>query len=221
MTSVSASLPSSPRKANHNGLTRGDRGGLWIILVLASAYALVVLVTGVISALDYGPVFAGGPTGLAVLADAALPTTALDGTATLLDGSFTTASLTVEGLGTGAVTLLVSANIVASLTELILIGAVIFLSIRLLRHRPFLRSVTVAAIIAAATVIIGGITSQTLHGIAQMQVVSELTNDIRSTALLPGFSLDPTPFAVGFGLAVVATAFQVAERLQLDTDGLV
>jgi hypothetical protein len=206
---------------DRNPLTRGDRVGLWVLLVLAAAYGLVVLISGIVASLGYIPVFSGGATSLTLLSGGRLPTAGLDGSATLLAGTYTEAELRVGGLSGAAAALLLTAQVVGAVTELTVIASVAFLTVRLLRGSPFLRSVTITAVFAAAAVIIGGMGAQAIRGLGQMQVVSELSDRIGSSVLDTGFVLDPTPFAVGFALAVVATAFQMAERLQRDTDGLV
>jgi len=226
----SAARPSSrwrrsPRRTagapDRNPLTRGDRAGLWLMLVLASAYGISTLVFGVIFAVGYLPVFAGGPTEITLLAQGAVPTEGTGGSATLIEGEFSEAKVRVEGLGGFATSLLLSGSIVATLTQLAVVGAVLHLTLRLLRGSPFLRSITTTAVVAAIAVIVGGMATQALRGFAQMQIVTELTDDFATSPLYLGFTLDPAPFAIGFGLGVVATAFQLAERLQRDTKGLV
>ncbi|MCU1404034.1 MAG: cation transport ATPase [Glaciihabitans sp.] len=206
---------------DRNPLSRGDRAGLWLILVLGCLFGVTQLVLGVVYAVGYGPALAGGPTDVTLVAQGAVPSAGLDGTAALLGGDFTEAKVRVEGLSGLAASLLLARSIVSTLTNLAVVGAVILLTIRLLRGSPFLRSVTFAAIVAAIAAMIGGLAEQAIRGFAQMQVVSELTADFGETSLVMGFTFDPTSFAIGFGLAVVATAFQFAERLQRDTEGLV
>jgi len=211
----------SPGAPDRNPLTRGDRAGLWLMLALAVAYGTWTLVTGVIFAVGYLPVFAGGSTEMTLLARGAVPTGTLAGSATLVGGEYSEATVQVEGLSGFATSLLLSGSIVATLTRLAVVGAVLYLTVRLLRGSPFLRSVTTGAVIAAIAVMVGGMATQALHGFAQMQIVTELTDDFTTSPLYLGFTIDPTPFAIGFGLGVVATAFQLAERLQRDTEGLV
>jgi hypothetical protein len=66
----------------------------------------------------------------------------------------------------------------------------------------------------------GGLLGQAVRANAFSEIVSEL--DLESAGL-PGFEMtvDLAPLGWGFALAVVAGAFEIGQRLQRDTEGLV
>ena len=57
-------------------------------------------------------------------------------------------------------------------------------------------------------------------GFGQMQAATEL-NPAFDDQLIVGFSFDPLPWLVGFGVMALAVVFQAGTRLQRDTEGLV
>jgi hypothetical protein len=77
-------------------------------------------------------------------------------------------------------------------------------------------------IVARVVLACGSILSQFLVGFGSWNVVVELTTG----PLIDGFwplvmRLDPAPIALGFGLLLVASAFEFSARLGRDLDGLV
>src|SRR5690606_14273161 len=112
---------------------------------------------------------------------------------------------------TGAV-LAVVANLTVSL-------AVAYFCWSLLRARPFRRSVTVTALVAGMALLFGGLLSQAATGFGTMQAALDI--DPTHSVFDVGFWFDPAPLFGGFAIMALGIAFQLGERLQRDTEGLV
>lgn len=164
-------------------------------------------------------------------------------TASVTEGGFSMADVTVAGLGMDARLLLASGAAVQGLTLTVIAITVALLCHRLLTgmaFRPMLsRSINIAAIAIAA----GGVLWQACFwiggSIASAQVLTVtgwrsddpsaddplVTNFDPFATGLPepniAFNLDFWPIMLGLALAAVAAAFRYGERLQRDTEGLV
>lgn len=119
---------------------------------------------------------------------------------------------------------------------LIVIGVsavVAWLCIRMLRGKPYGRSMTAGLVMTAALVLVLGLSKQVFGAVARSQVVhflgvSESTAGANASFpegyegfALYALNLSLTPIGVAAALMVVASVFQVGLRLQRDTDGLV
>lgn len=196
--------------------SQGDRAVLWTVLVGAIAYALVTLIfrAGYVTQV----MFAAGETPVALLTSAAVPTD-LGGDATIVSGSFTDAALTVSGLSTFARVMLSIGAGVGLIASLAVAVAVAYFCWSLLRARPFRRSLTIATLVAGTAMSIGGLLSQALTGFGMMQAALDI--DPAVTVFDVGFWFDPAPLIGGFAIMALGIAFQLGERLQRDTEGLV
>lgn len=109
--------------------------------------------------------------------------------------------------------------------------AVVWLSVVLLRGRPFIRSMPLIIGIAAIAVLIGGLAEQVFASAARSAVVEFLDPRLVTSgdagdgpyAGVAGWSLalDLAPVGWALGLALFATALQIGTRMQKDTEGLV
>lgn len=200
--------------------TRSTKGTITAVAILAVVYGAVALVFGVAHVVDT----IGAPaTPVTLPASADVPTGPLGSgaSATITSGAFTSAEVTIGGLSTGARLLLASGAGIDVLTQLGVVTAVVMLCWRMLKERPFTRTITTTATIVACTIAIGGMLSQALSGFGGWSAVQELGWSGPDDPFLFGLVFTPAPVLAGFALAVVAQAFQLAERLQHDTDGLV
>lgn len=210
-----SSIAASP---NRGALTRTDRVGLRIVATAAIAWGLAALAFGIAGIFTFT---SNAATELALPVSIDVPKTGLDGTAMLVSAVGDRANVVVSSLSGGAIGFLSGGLTVSTLTQMTVVACVVFLITRLLAGRPFLRSVSSAAVVAAFAVIVGGASAETLTGMGQMQIATELAANPSSTSFRVGFTLDMAPFAIGLAITVVAVAFHLAERLQRDTDGLV
>lgn len=143
---------------------------------------------------------------------------------------YESANLTVTGLPDSARWLFAAQSAVMALAVLGVSLSLLWLALRVLRTRPFGRSVTAALVTSAVLIIVGGTAAQVLEAAGKAAVVDHLGPavtggagaSVDSESLLAfGLSVDLAPIGVGMALAVVALAFQIGARLQRDTEGLV
>lgn len=195
--------------------SRSDRGVLWAVLIGAVAYAAVALVTGATHSMQV--FFVAGETPVALLTSVEVPQT--EGTATMISGAFTDASVTASGLSGFARGMLGTGVLLGMLTALTVSLALAYFCVSLLRKRPFRRSLTIAALIAGAALLFGGLLGQAATGFGTMQAALDL--DSAAEIFEVGFWFDVTPLFGGFAIMALGVAFQLGERLQRDTEGLV
>lgn len=136
----------------------------------------------------------------------------------------TSVRVNVSGLSDSSVALLVATHVTAFLLYAVLISAVVYLCVRLLRGQPFARSMTIAAVVVSLALIVLGSGSDIMG--------EYLRNGIQSEILGPGIPPEPysggTSFSfpggylmAGLAVAVIALAFRIGDRVQRDTEGLV
>ncbi|PJJ65611.1 hypothetical protein [Compostimonas suwonensis] len=161
-----------------------------------------------------------------------------------LPGGFTTPSLPFPSTGTAvvetasrstdvwltvshvspAVAWLVSLqNVLGLLMILAVGGSVVFLCLRVLRRRPFVRSMTIMLAVTAFALIVFGSGVELFSTWANTLVTQEITGGSTTTPLGTAYRFDfpGTWLTIGLGVAAVAFAFNVGERMQRDTEGLV
>lgn len=140
---------------------------------------------------------------------------------------YDSATLSVAGLPDSARWLFAGQSAVMALSVVGVSLALLWLALRVLRTRPFGRSVTAALVTSALLIIIGGTAAQLLEAAGRAAVVDHLGPAVTGGAgsgeslLAFGLSVDLAPISVGMALAVVALAFQIGARMQRDTEGLV
>jgi len=129
-----------------------------------------------------------------------------------------TVDLTVVGLPGGARAALVGAAVMGSLLSIGIAAVLVWLCLRVFIGRPFVRSAAWGIGAVAILVMVVGMVVPLLTGVANAEAAAAL--DLGELPpLLVG--VDLAPIAWGFALAVVAAAFELGQRLQRDTDGLV
>ncbi|MGB4135164.1 MAG: hypothetical protein WA971_01285 [Microbacterium sp.] len=204
----------------------------WTIGLVASGAALVAL-AGILLAFLGTAVFQAEP--LTVrgfdLVNAETPAFAQKADA-VVDAKYESVQLTVTGLPLAARWLLYAETALPVLAMIAISGAVFWLSFLLLRGRPFVRSLTWTIGASAVIVMVCGLGTQIFASAARGAVVEFLdpriitgggTFDNPQYEGTTGWSLslDLAPVGWAIGLALVAAAFELAQRLQKDTEGLV
>lgn len=198
---------------------RWDRIGMWLILGGSIVYALVVLASG-ISRLVYQLATRTWSGSLIVGGD--LPASADAGTATLIRGSYESASVTLGDLSDWAFGVLTTGLVFSVITGAIVALAFVYLSWRLLRAKPFKKSLTFTFCTAGAALLLGSILSLGFEAFGRMIAITELLGNDITTGFWPiAFTGDLTPIGFGLALLIVACAFEYGERLSRETDGLV
>jgi hypothetical protein len=198
---------------------RWDRMAMWWILAGSIAYTVVVLVTGIARLVHQLGTRTWSGT---LVVDGPLPPEADGGTATLIHGSYENAVVTLGDLSDGAFTLLTVGLILSIVTTAIVALAFVYLSWRLLRAKPFRKSLSIAFLTAGTALLIGTMLSIGFDGLGRMIVSSELVGDDTLEGFWPMAAQgDLAPIGFGLALLIVACAFEYGEKLSRETDGLV
>jgi len=198
---------------------RWDRMAMWWILAGSIVYAVTVLVTGIARLVHE---LSTGTWSGSLIVDEALPTSADGGTAELLQGRYESAVVTVGDLSGAAFGLLTTGLVFSIVTTATVALAFVYLSWRLLRSKPFKKSLSIAFITAGSALLIGTILSIGFEGLGRMILASELVGEDKAAGFWPmAASGDLGPIGFGLALLIVACAFEYGERLTRETDGLV
>jgi hypothetical protein len=132
-------------------------------------------------------------------------------------------SIQVTGLSDGVVALVVLQHVLGLLLVGAIAGAFILLCLKLLRSKPFVRSMTITLMVLSIVFLVLGTSSELLETLTRNLVREEITGG-RSDTPIGGtwsWSISGFWFVAGLGLAAIAGAFQLGERMQRDTEGLV
>lgn len=136
----------------------------------------------------------------------------------VIASTYETISITATGLPTDARSLLAIATVLSTLVVIGVCAVLVWLCLRVFVGRPFVASATWGIGGVAILVIVGGLGGSLLQSVAHSVIVQHLA---LGPAEPPTFSVDLAPLGWGLALAVVAGAFEIGQRLQRDTDGLV
>lgn len=147
-----------------------------------------------------------------------LPAELADASPAIVSAGYDTVTLVVDGAPDSARAALIVAAVVTSLLTIGICAAVAWLCLRVFVGRPFVRSATWGIGIVAILVIVAGMAAPFFTGLANAETAKALGLD-ELPALLIVF--DAAPLGWGLALAVVAAAFEIGQRLQRDTQGLV
>jgi hypothetical protein len=126
--------------------------------------------------------------------------------------------LVVTELPDAAVAALIAAAVLTSLLTIGTCVAVGWLCVRVFIGRPFVRSATLGISVVAILVLLAGLGTPMLRGIANTEAVEHA--GFEGLALLL-YEVDFAPLGAAFALIVVAAAFEIGQRLQRETQGLV
>ena len=181
-----------------------------------AALTLIISVIGIVTELVSGERL------LTLPVSQPLPAGADNGPATIVDGQVDSATVLVSNLSAVPSALFTAGSIVMVVSNLLVMGAFLYLVWRLLRREPFIRSLTWTFVAAGAVLLIGSLVGQALIQIANLMAMGELG----STADDPGIwttvvGLDAAPLGLGFILMLVGSAFEYAQKLSVETRGLV
>lgn len=143
-----------------------------------------------------------------------------DGISGVVAASYDTVTMTVEAMPASVRGWMIAATILGSLVSIGICAALVWLCLRVFVGRPFVASATKAVGIAAILVIAGGLGGSLFTGISNAEVANVI--GLAGTSL-PAFTfvVDLAPLGWGLALAVVAGAFEIGQRLQRETEGLV
>lgn len=194
-----------------------EKAILGFMLVSSAAVALigiVAVIVRVITTLTAETVTVVGMT----LADPAADTIAAAPSVTA--ASFDSVSVTASGLSTSPRMLLAIADALGTLGMICLCLVVAWLCVCLFAGRPFTKTATWGIGGAAIAVMGGGLGSQAVRANAHFEVAYELHLEAVGLSSF-AMSIDLAPLGWGLALAVIASAFEIGQRMQHDTERLV
>jgi hypothetical protein len=113
---------------------------------------------------------------------------------------------------------LLAEAVLGSLLTVGICAAVVWLCVRVFVGRPFVRSATTGICVVAILVLLVGLGGPLLHGIANTEALAFAGYDDLALLL---WDVDLAPLGWAFALLVVAAAFEIGQRLQRDSEGLV
>ncbi len=136
---------------------------------------------------------------------------------------YTQSVVTVEAMDAGTRWLLLAEAALPALATVIVCASLWWLGLSLIRQRAFRRSMAPILGTAAIALVVSGFLAPLFGAFARAQVVEHLTGSGAETGEFWAFQyqLYLAPIGWGIALALVATAFEVGQRLQRETEGLV
>lgn len=194
---------------------------------MAEAVAMGLVATGAVSigiativgAVGAGVEIFGSPVAVSLPVHDA-PMVELSDAAGIAAAEYTESVVTVESLPAGARWLLFAEIALPALATVVVCAALWWLGLSLIRQRAFRRSMVPVLATAAFALIVAGMIGPLLGGIGRAEVVEQLSADTSQFwAFLVSANLAPVGW--GIALALMATAFEVGQRLQRETEGLV
>lgn len=130
----------------------------------------------------------------------------------------------VTGLSDGMIALMIIGHVLSFLLYAALVSAVIYLCVRLLRSRPFARSMTIAAVVVAVALIVFGTGSDIVAEVLRNGIQTEILGPGRPPEPYSGatsFSFPGGYLLTGLAVAAIALAFRIGDSVTRDTEGLV
>lgn len=198
-------------------LDRSDVFVLWLFAVLAALVGVLSLISVVPAIVE----LFGDDLPVTLSAAMTVPTDAATGSATILSGTFDRADLVVSGIDVGPRVALAGSMAATAVMTAVVAASIVAMCRAVLLGRPFVRSATWLVATASITLIAGSLIGAGLDTVAMFSIVAALNPDPMD-AVFPFMSeYDFGPLLIGLVLAVVATAFQLGQKMQRDTEGLV
>lgn len=200
------------------GLRKSDRVALW---VLAAGTALVMVGLSVVAAMNLIRIATNTAADLTLPVDLPLPAEAQAGTATVVDGALTQATVLAADLTPDTIGLLTAGAALTWASYLCVAGAFLFVLVSMLRDRPFARTLRIALVAAAVSVTVLGLGGGFLTSIGTADAAIELSGNVELHPYLLELSVSLTPLVAGFVLLTGALLIQIGERMQHDTERLI
>ncbi|WP_167137967.1 hypothetical protein [Diaminobutyricimonas sp. TR449] len=195
-----------------------ERLSLVLFAVLAGVYGIAATVTAVTAFIE---VVGGTEATVTLSTEYPVPPDAAVGTATVLSGNFDSATVVVSALDWLSRAFLGGGILVTALMHLTIAATIVYLCLGLVRGRPFARPMTWLLATTSNVLILGGLIGAGLTIAGQFSIASQLDPDPAETVFPMAGYADLAPLVVGVALAAAAAAFELGERLQRDTEGLV
>jgi uncharacterized membrane protein YozB (DUF420 family) len=139
----------------------------------------------------------------------------------VVSAEYTQSLVSFDSLAAGTRWLLWGESALPALATVIVCLSLWWLGLSLIRQRAFRRSMAPVLGTAAIALVFVGMFAPFLGAVARAQVVEQLPASDAGMFWTLLYQLDPAPVGWGIALALVATAFEVGQRLQKETEGLV
>lgn len=149
------------------------------------------------------------------------PMSALADVVGVASAEFTESSVSFETVGAGVRWLLLGETVLPALATIIVCMTLWWLGFSLIRQRAFRKSMVPVLATAAMGLIVAGMIAPLLGGIARAEVVRMLPESASAPFWTFLVQFDAAPIGWGIALALIAVAFEVGQRMQKDTEGLV
>ncbi|WP_194420566.1 hypothetical protein [Microbacterium abyssi] len=149
--------------------------------------------------------------------------TGLTGADGVAAAEYTQSVVSLETLDAGVRWLLLAEAALPALATVIVCATLWWLGLSLIRQRAFRHSMAPMLGTAAIGLVVAGLLAPMFGAFGRAQVVEQLAASGVDTGDFWTFlySADLAPVGWGIALALVATAFEVGQRLQRETEGLV
>ena len=193
-----------------------------VTLGLVATGAVSIGVTSLVGAIGAGIEIFGSPVTMSLPVDGAQMTSLADADG-VASAEYTQSLVSLEALDAGTRWLLLAEIALPALATVIVCMSLWWLGLSLIRQRAFRRSMVPVLATAAFALIVAGMFAPLSGGIARAQVVEQLAASGVDTGQFWTFLVEANLAPIGWGiaLALVGTAFEVGQRLQRETEGLV
>lgn len=139
---------------------------------------------------------------------------------TVTDATYDSVTLTLSSMPESARGMSIAADVLSSLIPIGVCAVLVWLCMRVFVGRPFVRSLTWSIGLMAIIVVAGGLGGAAGRAVANAEIAEALNlADSGLPTFLAEVSLNPFGWAIA--LAVVAAAFEIGQRMQRETEGLV
>lgn len=193
-----------------------------VTLGLVATGAVSIGVGAIMGAISAGIEIFGSPVPVALPVEGAQMASLADADG-ILTAEYTQSVITVEALDAGTRWLLLAEATLPALATVIVCMSLWWLGLSLIRQRAFRRSMVPMLGTAAIALVVAGLLAPLFGAFGRAEAVEQLTASGADAREFWAFlvTVELAPVGWGIALALVATAFEVGQRLQRDTEGLV
>lgn len=193
-----------------------------VTLGLVATGAVSIAIAAMVGAIGRGIEIFGSPVAVSLPVHDASMSSLADASG-VAAAEYTQSLVSLDSLDAGTRWLLLLETALPALATVIVCLSLWWLGLSLIRQRAFRRSMVPVLATPAFTLVVVGMIAPLFGAIARAQVVEQMASSGVETSGFWMFlyELDPAPIGWGIALALVATAFEVGQRLQRETEGLV
>lgn len=193
-----------------------------VTLGLVATGAVSIGVTAAVGAVGAGIEIFGSPVAVDLPVDGA-PMASLADVDGITAAEYTQSVVSFETLDAGTRWLLLAEAALPALATVIVCASLWWLGLSLITQRAFRGSMAPVLGSAAIALVVAGMIGPLLGAFGRAAVVEQLSSSGADTSGLWAFlfEVNLAPIGWGIALALVATAFEVGQRLQRETEGLI